>query len=114
MPAKRPNGLDQAGLQTRVLQNARADTVQSGSGPAGVTFLATLQPSMKKEPTEASVLEDLGRGPLRPAAPSMWLAGTPYAATESKTRKILDGLVERGLVEKTRGGWYRLVPSKKP
>lgn len=61
-----------------------------------------------KEPTEERVLEELARAPMRPAAPSMWLAGTPYARTESLTRRILDGLVERGRVEKTRGGWYRL------
>lgn len=65
-----------------------------------------------KEPTEESVLESLRLGPQRPAAPSMWLAGTPYARTESRTRAILESLVERGVAEKKRGGWYCLRVQK--
>lgn len=63
----------------------------------------------QQEPTEASVLETLKRGPMRPSAPSPWSAGTSASALDAKTRLVLERLVETGLVEKKPGGWYRLT-----
>lgn len=106
--------IDEALLATRAADDqrlacknrrAKIDSFSFGS-PGGLPLCPACLKALG--PTEEDVLATLEREPLRPAAPNMWNAGTEASHQDQKLRRVLDRLVERGLVVKKPGGWYRL------